>query len=125
MKLSVTRLFDVAKAMQTKSGKELEDFISYSAQAFEQIVRALNKNISLAENTASDVVTVTCAHNETSKVSVSKPVTGVLVMKVDSQITSEGVTCLEWFVIDASQIAVKCQFKNLSKKANVKFLVIY
>lgn len=49
-KILFTQNFDISKARQTKAGQELTDFLEYSANAFNNVLRIMINGLSFADN---------------------------------------------------------------------------
>lgn len=126
MKLTVSRLFDVSKALTTKAGQELQDVISSVQFALEQLIRALRNNLTFEDNMKCERKIVVLRHNETQAVSVSGTPTGLLTVRVfPSTTTDEALSKpMQWKINDKSEFVVTAQFDSAVATRDISVEII-
>jgi hypothetical protein len=108
-KLSVTRLLETAKLLQTEAGQQLSELIDYTNNTFEQLIRALRNGLSFSDNFNCKVSTVELTHDVFQIVNTDgKTPSQILCGRTFSLTTA--VEALVWYVDDANQVQVKAFF---------------
>lgn len=82
MKPSIPRLFDAARLLATQAGQQMAELIQFCQFAFEQLIRALQNNLSFEDNFRCQVLTLTLRHQVTTKVALNGTATGIIVTRV-------------------------------------------
>ena len=90
-RVNVSRSFDTAKTLSTKSGSDLEEFISYTIDALDQLVREVNGGLSFGSNLNTMLTTVEVKHAVATTLNTGgKAPLGIIPLKVQS--ASIGIT---------------------------------
>lgn len=121
-KFSVSRLLDTAKILATEVGQQIPDFFEYMADFVENTSRILRGGISFADNFACEVRTVSLTSGRIQIVSATRPVTGVIPLRVVS--TSSGIESFAWFYDSGSRLTVNMVFTNPPESALDTVLVL-
>lgn len=125
-KLKISRLIEVAKFLTTKSGQELQDFITYVADLAEQVVRALRNGLTFSDNFDAAFRTASLVSGVASTLNVGdrRPV-GIIPMQVVS--TAYGLDSLTWYVDGSGNTKVQVGFTGSPGTAQVSvvFLIVY
>ena len=109
MKISLSRVFEISKYLATDAGKELSDVLQYLSDFAENVIRALQNNLTFADNFNAKATTLTLKHDVAQVVNTDgkRPV-GILPMQAVSATT--GVDSLIWYVNNAGQVVIKVGF---------------
>lgn len=109
MKLSVSRLVETSKLLNTKAGKDLGELVIYVADLAEDMISALRNGLTLDENENGKSLTVSLTHGTAQVINTDqkRPVE-VRVRRVFS--STYGFDGLIWYVNDAGQTVVKINF---------------
>lgn len=122
-RLTIARVFEASKILATEAGQQIRELVTYSSEAFEQIVRALRNNLTFEDNFRCRVVTVSLTDAVFSDVFTGGGVaTGVVPLQVQSQVV--GVKDFTWFVTEAGQLRVRVGFTTPGTYS-VKLLVLF
>lgn len=109
MKISISRLLETSKFLATEPGQALSDFIQYVAELAENVIRALQNNLTFADNFNCKVTTLSLKHNVEQVVNTNaKRPMGILPMQAVSSTT--GVDSLIWYVNNSGQVVIKVGF---------------
>lgn len=123
MKLSVTRLLETAKLLQTEAGKQLSELIDYTNNTFEQLIRALRNGLTFGDNFNAKVSTVELTNNVYQAVNTDgKTPIGIFCVRVVS--TSVGMDSLAWYVNDKGSTQVNMTFTGAPTTAQKVVLII-
>lgn len=110
--------------LATQAGQEIRELVTYSAEAFEQIVRALRNNLTFEDNFRCRVVVVSLPHEVYSDVFTQGGLaTGVVPLQVQS--TTVGIKEFGWYVTEAGQLKVRVSFAGGTGTYSVKLLVLF
>lgn len=110
MKISISRLIETAKFLNTKAGQELSDLILYLADFVEQVLRALNGGLTF-DNWNGKTKRVSLKHDTATVVaSDGKAPVEVRILRIVS--TSELVTGWGWWLNNSGQLVVKAKFDS-------------
>jgi len=124
MIIDLTRVFDASKSLATKSGQELTDFIGYTTDAMEKIIRALRNGLSFADNFYCSVETASVVHNTTAIVNATKRVIGVIPIQTDHN--TDALISLNWRYNNAGRLTITPTFKEASSTARtIKYVLLY
>lgn len=108
-KLNVTTLLEVSKALATKAGKELSDFITSMADFQRQTVSALRNDLTFADNFRGQVKTVDLSDKTNQIVSTNRAnISLVLPGRVVSTVTR--LDSFNWHINDTNQLVVNAGF---------------
>lgn len=126
-KIRQTKQFDVSKSLASEPGKILADFIQYTADALDQVIRVLRNGVSFGDNIDANFKTATLKPDTVSALNTSdrKPAC-VLISKVVS--TLYGVDSFQWFIDGQGITQVQVGFTNspsAQTQIDVVFLIIY
>lgn len=123
MKITIPRIFDSARILAKPFGKDIEDFVSFSQQAFEQIIRALRNQITFEDNIKCQVLEVTLKHDLEQVLFASGRVKGIIVTRVFSD---ESITSYKWKYNDKSELIITPRFlgADTEKKVNVTLILL-
>jgi hypothetical protein len=109
MKITLSRLLETAKLLQTEAGQQLSDLIEYVNTGFEQIVRALRNGLTFGDNFNCKIATIDLTHNTLQAVnSDSKTPIGIIPIRTLS--TTTGVDSFIWYIDQGGQLQVKAGF---------------
>lgn len=108
MKITITRLLELSKALATEAGDQLKDTLTYLADLAENTVRALRNGLSFADNFACFIQTVSLKHNVASQVTATKQVVGILPIRTFSSIYP--LDSFTWYYDDQNRLTVKAGF---------------
>ena len=109
-KVTITSIFEISKALATKSGQELAAPLEFLADFGEQALRALRRGINFRDNFDGEFKTVDLIHNTEQIVSVAKTPVDLWVTRTFT--TSNFMTSFGWYINEDSQLVVKAQFLN-------------
>lgn len=125
MKVTLSRIFETSKALATKPGQELQDFITFVGEMSEQVLRALRNGITFEDNIRCQTPRVGLIHNIDQVVNTDgKTPKRIIVTRVYS--TTTGVDAFMWYVNNSGQLVVKAKFINApTDKIDVDLLVFY
>lgn len=123
MKITITRLLDVAKPLATEAGQQMADFFNYMAEFVELTVRSLRNGLTFADNFDATEKTVSLTHNVAQIVSSPKVARGIVPMRVVSQTT--GLDAFAWYYDDTDRLTVKAKFTDAPTDAIEVVLVIF
>lgn len=122
-KINLTRIFETSRALATKPGQELQDFITYVAEAFTQIIAALRNALTLEDNFNCKTLSTTILHNTVQVISTDgKPPRRI---QIDCQSTTYVCSGFGWQFNNAGQVTVKALFDGAPMTAVQIGLVIY
>ena len=105
-KITISRIFETSKALATESGKELSEFITYTADVIEQTLRALRNGITFQDNANCITPTINVRHYIPQTVNTdSKTPWAVWVAK-----SAMPVTSFYWKIADNGSLQVTISF---------------
>lgn len=110
MKITVTRILDISKALTTDLGKQIPEFFNYMAEFVEQNIRALRNGLTFADNFDCEVKNISVLHDSPQIVSASKTVSGVLVTRVFSQ--TYLIDQVLWYYDDQGRLTIRIKFDS-------------
>ena len=106
MKMNISRLLETSKFASTDAGQQLADFIQYVADLAENVIRALQNQLTFQDNFNAKVSTISLKHNVEQVVNTDfKRPMGILPLQAIS--TTTGVDSLIWYVNNSGQTVVK------------------
>lgn len=109
MKITITRLYDAARFLQTEVGKAAQEFVDYSISAFEQIIRALRNGLTFTDNFNCKISEVFLTHNTAQVINTDgKTPFGILPIRVFSSTT--GVSAFSWYINQKGETEVNMEF---------------
>lgn len=86
--INTPKSFSKESLPSAKTAKDIEPFIDYVNQNFDQIQRALINQLTISENLKGQVVTVQAKHNQAVAVNTAAPVRYGFVLAADDGVTS-------------------------------------
>jgi len=108
-KINITRIFDTARALATKPGQELSDFVTYTAEAFAQIIQALRNGLTFADNFNALVIEPEITHGQPQVLNVgTKTPTDILLTRVFS--LTNPVQNFSWGYNASGQLVILANF---------------
>lgn len=118
-KITISRLFEISKALTTKSGQELSDSLTYLSEFAEVTLRNLRNQLTFTDNMDCENRRVSVRNNTETVVSIAK-------RKRASRIYVDRVVNDTYYVVDsfgwkfntAGEIVIKVGFTN-SPDANL------
>jgi hypothetical protein len=115
--VTITRTPDIAKALNTKSGKELEDILSFLVtELTDQVIRCLRNGISFRDNVTCIVSQVALRHDTYQEIETSgRTPTQILFGRVSSPTTI--LTGFGWYIDERSRLQVKVKFDPVVTEA--------
>jgi len=123
-KLSISRLLEASKLLQTKAGQELQELITFVNDLANQIVLALRQGLTFEDNFKCKVVSVTLTHNTVQTInSDSKQIFSVMPARVVS--TTTAVTSFIWYINSAEELTVNAQFLGAPTDPQTVKLIIF
>lgn len=122
MKFSVSRLLETAKYLNTEVGKQVPDFFSYMADFVENTARCLRVGLTFSDNFACDVKTVSLTSGADQVISATKPVVGIIPLRVVSQ--TAGLDSFAWFYDKGGRLTVRATFTGSPTSALDVLLVL-
>jgi hypothetical protein len=108
--VTITRTPDIAKALNTKSGKELEDILSFLVtELTDQVIRCLRNGISFQDNVTCKVSVVELTHDVYQEIDTgTRTPTQILFGRVSSPTTI--LTGFGWYIDERGRLQVKVKY---------------
>lgn len=124
-KINITRIFDTARALGTKPGQELNDFVSYTAEAFSQIIAAMRNALTFADNFNCIVVEPEVLHAQAQVLNVNgKSPTDILLTRTFS--FTNPVQNFTWGYNASGQIVILTNFVGSPTTAiRIRLVVLF
>jgi len=124
-KLAISRFLEVSKFLATKSGAELQDFITYVSDFADQSLRALRNGVGLRDNMDASVKTVSVKHNTDAVINTDSktPLAIMCTNKVNSNVNM--ITAFGWSTNQSGQTVVRVKFDSAPTASIDITLVIY
>ncbi len=128
MKVTVSRLFEISKYLDTDSGKELEGALSYISEFAEVTVRGLRNNLTFEDNVDCEQKRISVRHNVETIVSIAtrkRPVRIYLDRAVSQYYVTTG---FGWQFNNAGQVIIKVLFDGpppANTDINVDITIFY
>lgn len=123
-KLSISRIFEVSKLLATKSGKELQELVTYTSELAEQVLRILRNGVTLSDNIDCKVVTYSLLHNTPQEINTDgRTPVGLQVIRTISP--TYGWSSVNWYLNDKGAVILTVGFTNSPASAVQTTLVIY
>ncbi len=125
MKITLSRVFETSKALATRSGQELQDFINFVAEMSEQSLRALRNGLTFEDNVRCLTLTVSCLHNTAQLINTGgKLPRRVILTRVYS--TVNALDSFLWYVDNLNRLTIRCGFTGApAEQISVDLLVFY
>ncbi len=110
MKVTVSRLFELSKALTTDAGKELENALTYLSEFAEVTVRGLRNNLTFEDNVDCEQKRISVRHNVEAIISTTaqKRPTRIYIDRAVSQYYV--VTGFGWKFSNTGQVVMKILF---------------
>ena len=123
-KINVSKLIDTGKFLATAAGKELADLITYLADFVEQVIRTLNKGVTITDNLAAKTATVALKHNTEQVINTDNKIPiWIAPARVVSPIY--GIDDFHWFVNSANEVVVRVGYSGSpSPSASITYDVV-
>lgn len=122
-KVTSTRVFEKGQVAGTNSGKELNPFLDWVINTFENLVRILQKGVGIQDNMDADLKTVTLKNATPLTISVSKRPIRIHVgrqVPIDNPMTS-----FVWGFETDTSITLIAEFKNAPTSSVDVYLTIH
>lgn len=108
-KLSISRLLEASKLLQTKSGQELQELIGFVNNLADKTIGALRQGLTFEDNFNCKISLVTLKHDVEQRInSDDRQIFGIFPVRCTS--TTTAVTSLVWYINSSNQLIVKAQF---------------
>jgi hypothetical protein len=121
-KYNISRLLETTRLLATEAGGQLKDLISYTSEMAENVARLLRNGLTFQDNFSCEIREVSLKHDTTAIVGATKPVTGILPIRVLS--TSTGLDSFSWYYDDQGRLTVKAGFTGSPAAAQKMTLVM-
>lgn len=120
---NISRIFEISKALATKSGQELADFIRYMALLAEQCIRLLRNGLTFRENFAGEEIEVSLVHDTAQVVAVGG--SPVNIVPGRALTTTDHIDSFGWYINENSQVVVHAKFLNAPSSAITVRLMVH
>lgn len=115
--ISISRTPDIAKALNTKSGQELEDILSFLvSELTDQVIRTLRNGISFKDNVNCLVSTVALSHDIEQEIETGGRTPQQIIFGRVSSTTSI-ITGFGWYLDERSRLQVKVKYDPVPTSA--------
>jgi len=122
-KINIPRFKNVSKLLTTTAGNELREFITYSSNTFEQLLRSLQKGLTFEENFAAQVRIARIFHNTDTQILVPSKPSGVIPLRVTE--ADSGIDSFNWYINASGNLIVNITFTDTPTDAReVKLLIL-
>ena len=123
-KITISRLFELSKALATDAGDALKEPLTYLADFAEQTIRNLKNGLTFSDNFACKVATLSLTSGVASVVNTDgKTPTDILVTRVVS--SANRLDSFGWWVTDSGETKVNATFTGSPTSALTVRLVIF
>jgi hypothetical protein len=109
-KITIANIFEISKALATKSGAELQEPLNFLSDFGEQALGALRAGLTFRDNFDGEFKTVDLPHDTEQIVSVSKSPVDIWVTRTIS--STSFVSSFGWFINADAKLIVKCTFTD-------------
>ncbi len=123
MKINVTRIFETSRALATKSGQELQDFVEFVSGAFAQVILALRNNLTFEDNFLCLTQQITLFHNQVQIINTNGKTPKRIMATARS--TTQILTGFGWTIGDNGETQIKATFDGSPVAAQNLDLVIF
>jgi len=121
-KINVSKLIDTGKFLATAAGKELADLITYLADFVEQVIRTLNKGVTITDNMSSKTLTVNLKNDIEQVINTDNKIPlWIAPARVVSSVY--GVDDFHWYVNSANEVVVRVGYTG-SPSASITYDVV-
>lgn len=109
-KLSVSRLLESSKLLQTQAGQQLQELITFVNDISDQVIRALRQGLTFQDNMKCLISVVSLKHDTLQGVNynAANQIFGIIPVRVNS--TTTGISGFLWYIDQNNQLQVKAQF---------------
>lgn len=121
-KYNISRLLETTQLLATEAGGQLKELVSYTAEMAENVARLLRNGLTFNDNFSCEIREVTAKHDTDTVVGASKPVVGILPIRVLS--TSTGLDSFAWYYDERGRLTVKAGFTGSPAAAQKLTLVL-
>lgn len=125
-KLSVSRLLDSSKLLQTAAGQQLQELITFINDISDQVIRALRQGLTFQDNIKCITPTVSLKHDTEQRVNYddSRQIFGLLPVRCIS--TTTGIDGFLWYINASNQLIVKAEFIGApTDPVDVTIIILY
>lgn len=120
MRLNSQRLFDFALIAATEAGKAIKPLVDYLNSNIEQLIRAVDGQLTLEENIKGQIINVSLTHGVSTAVAVnSRDVNGLICL----QVTGDAMSSFSWSFDSKDNFNVTAYFKSGSGKKACRFFL--
>lgn len=124
MKLSLSRIFETSKLLATDAGQQLQEFITYSADLAEQVLRALRNQLNFKDNFDCDTKVVSLMHGVDTIISLGTRIPfGVMTLRCES--LTNNIDSLGWHIDASGNFKVNVRFTGVVSSPINTTLVIF
>lgn len=121
-KITIARLLETSKLLATEAGKQLSDLVTYMSDLSEQVLRTLNNNVTIQDNIAAKIATVSLKHNTEQVVNTDgKYPVWIAPARVVSNVY--GIENFHWYINSANDVIVRAGF-TAAPSANTPYDVV-
>jgi hypothetical protein len=121
-KLSVSKLVDVSKFLQTKAGSELFELFEYLSRFTDQVLNALRKQITFEDNLRCDVVSIAIQSGVLQTVRTTASPRHVIVTRMEE--AGYLVDKFGWHIADDGRLKVKVVLDPVDTETHKTTLII-
>ena len=113
MKIKIPNLVDVSKFLKTNSGQDLKEFIEYVASSSDEIVTAIQGNLTYGDNFLSEIKNIGVRHDteEVVRLGRNDRVSEVRVRRIYDD-AYYVVDSFGWKYDAQGNLVIKCLFQN-------------
>lgn len=125
MKLTIGRIFEISRVVNTKAGGEIKDFIEWVSTASEQFVRALRNGLTFYDNMQCIVKTVSVSSDVSRAINTGgKKINSIIISRVYSSVYA--VDHMLWYYSSDGNLYLKVGFTNSpSGDVEIDILMFY
>lgn len=105
-KINVSKLIDTGKFLATEAGKQLADLITYLADFVGQVIRTLNKGVTITDNMSSKTL-VASLKNDIEQVINTDAKIPLMILPARVISSVYGVDDFHWYVNSANEVVVR------------------
>lgn len=109
-KITITRLMEISKALQTEAGQQLVDVLQYLQGYVEQTLRALRGGLTFSENFKCDVLSVELENGTGQIVQSENPSNIYGVLPLRSVSVENFFDSFGWYINDDNELVVQAEF---------------
>lgn len=124
-KLSISRLLDSSKLLQTAAGQQLQELITFVNDVSDQVIRALRQGLTFEDNFKCKISIVSLKHDTEQRINYDdKQIFGILPVRCISSTT--GLSGFIWYINSSNQLIVKPEFIGApTDPVDVTIVILY